>query len=374
MKSYYELLLLQRRATVPEVEAAFRHVIARYRPTLTVEQLITDPHFLERINAYFTLSGPMRMEYDRELQREYRNAKHSHAMEVPVTYLPPTPFSDFAPREKQLFHARIATWRREPLEAIHLLRVLLEHEPDFAQGWAALGEVYLIVDRLEEGAQALQLAVQCEPANHAFCVRLAHVRDALAGKVRLKVALSPEEELQRAERLQRWRMASSILLLGVAVIIYAFLSPGTRVLFALFVPWKAVAELALGMFLLGLGAGHGRLLQPFERVMLWSSLPIAHRAVRQCPYALLFFVTAVSSLWLSVATMLLIAWQDEEWPQSPSIVLGVCALLTLTLTYLVYTDTNGMYWVSTLMLGGNAPAIAAMLGWWAGSINMRGYD
>ncbi len=375
MKSYYDLLLLHPRAAAPEVEAAFRRVIARYRPTLSVEHLLTDPRFIERVNAYLTLSSPLRVGYDRELQRQHAYTTRAPATEAPVNPQPPTPFAAYSSRERQLFQARIASWRREPLEAIHLLRALLQHEPDFAPAWAALGEVYFIVDRLEEGIQAVQRAVQYDPENQTYSARLAHALAAEDGKVRLKVELSAEEALLHAERLRRWHIAIGILLIGMAVIIHALLSPGIRDLSALYVPWRIVTELALAMFCLCLGAGYGRLLQPFEQVMLWSSLPVLHRGgMRTYPYGLLLFITAVPSLWLCVATLLVMAMMDEEWPISPSIMLGACTLLTVLLTYLVYHTTGAQHWSGTFLLGGNMLIIAAMLGWWAGSINVREFD
>lgn len=374
MQSYYELLLLRPRATGPEVEAAFRRVVARFRPTLNMEQLLTDPRFLERVNAYLTLSGPLRAAYDDELQRLRALQQRAPSVEAPVDAPAPEPFTDFAPHERQLLLARLASWRREPLEAITLLRTLLQHEPTFARAWALLGEVYLMVDRLEEGIQALQRAVLCDPATPAFSARLAHALDAQAGKVRLKVELSGEEELLRVERLRRWRLAVCLLLPGLALILHAFLSD-IRVISALAVPWRTVAELACGMFFLCAGAGYGRWLQPFERVMLMSTMPVLHRGgMRSYPYGLLLFVTAASSLWLCVATVLVLALMDEDWPLSPSIVLGACMVLTLLLTYLVHHNTGAQHWGFTLLIGGNALVIAALLGWWVGSLNVRLYD
>ncbi len=129
------------------------------------------------------------------------------------------------------------------------------------------------------------------------------------------------------------------------------------------------------MFLLCAGAAYGRWLQPFEQVMLWSSLPVGERGtIYNYPYGLILFVTAVPSLWLCMASLLVMAVLDEEWPTSPSLVLGVCILLTLVLTSLVYYHAGSQHWLGMFLLGGNALVIASMLGWWAGSIRMWEFD
>lgn len=363
MKNYYNLLMLQPKATSVEVEASFRRVIARYRPTLTVEQLFADPRFIERVNAYLTLKSPQRPQYDELLKR----AATEEAK-------PPTPLTHFSPTDTQIFMARIASWRREPIEAIHLLRSLLQKEPGHAAGWAMLGEVYFIVDRLEDGIQAYQNAVQAEPKNTTFSTRMQQAKDALVGKGRLKIELSPEEELLREERRKRWRVATAIMLIGAALIAYSFF-PHRQFEGAFYVPWISVGIQALGVFALFIGLGFGRIMQPFERVMLWSSMPAGDRGtVKSYPYGLILFVTAVPSLWLALLVLGIMAAMDEEWPTSPSIMLGVCLLLTLALTYVVYCAFGHQNWVPTLIIGGNASVIAAMLGWWMGSFNTPEYD
>ncbi len=101
---------------------------------------------------------------------------------------------------------------------------------------------------LEEGVQALQMATRYDPTNQAIAVRLAHAREALAGKVCLKLEPSPEEELLRAERRRRWHVTTGILLVGLAVMLHALLSSRVRVLSALDVPWSTVAELRARCF------------------------------------------------------------------------------------------------------------------------------
>ncbi len=350
------------------VEAAFRRAIARYRPTSTIEQLFNDPHFIKLVNAYLTLSGPLRAAYDRQQQH---TKKRGQAGKRPEATPPPRPFDEFTPREVQLFTARIASWRHEPLEAIHLLQRLLQQEPGYAPAWALLGEVFFIVGRLEEGVHAYQNAVQAEPANRNFIERLQHAGDALAGKVILQVELSPEEALLREERHKRRHISAALLLAGVAVITLTFLTCHLHPSSPLYIPWHILFRVAMGTCVLFVGLGYGRWLEPFERVMLWSTLPAGDRGtIRNYPIGLLLLVTAAASLWLSVLALLVMALMDEEWPDSPSIMLGACTLLTLIITLLVYVNTAHQHWVGMLLLGGNLLVLAAMLGWWIGSLNI----
>ena len=373
MKTCYEILQLPPRATSKEVEAAFRRAVARYRPTLSVEQLATDTRFLRLVNAYLTLSDVARAAYDREVQH-WQAAVRAKLDNAPAQPESPTPFAGYAPHAQQLLLARIAYWRREPLGAIHLLRMLLQREPDYAPAWALMGEVYLVIDRLEEGVQAYAHAVHFAPMNTTYAARLAHARAAAAGEVALRVELSPEEELLRAARRRRWRVTFVCSLLATAIIVNAIFTPCSLPPSALYVPWWSVGRLALGTFLLFFGLGYGRLLLPFERAMLWSSLPVSERGrTRSYPFGLLLFVTTLPSLWFSVVALLVMAVMDEEWPISPSILLGSCALLTLAMTLRVYDCSGHQHWGGMLFVGGNALVLTAMLGWWVGSLNMADF-
>ena len=101
-KTYYELLNIQPTATTKEVQAVFRRIAARYRPTITVEQIFTDAHFHDYVNAYLTLQGESRAKYDTLLTSKG---------------IPPKPLDSLAARERGMLMARIAYWRREMLEA-----------------------------------------------------------------------------------------------------------------------------------------------------------------------------------------------------------------------------------------------------------------
>ena len=237
LETYYDLLAVQPRATAREVEIAFRRFIARYRPTIATTQLFTDPRFMKYVNAYLTLRGEQRAEHDALIHVPARSA----------TVILPSPWATFEERQRVLFIARIALWRREHVEGIHLLRTLLEREPNWADGWALLGEFFLSIDRLEEGVRAYEHAVQADPQHTAYAARLRHARDALAGAVELEVEPSPEEEMLREERRQRRAMTAAIVGLGVITLLAALVPRGIHpVEGALWVPWRAVLTQALG--------------------------------------------------------------------------------------------------------------------------------
>jgi len=366
IETYYDLLALKPRATAREVEIAFRRWVARYRPATASGQLFTDPRFMKYLNAYLTLRGDIRAKHDTLISQPPAKGK---------TVVLPTPWASLDERQRTLLTARIALWRRENLDGIHLLRSTLEKEPDFADGWALLGEFFLTLDRLEEGIRAYEHAVQTAPQNGVFAARLQHARDALAGTVELQIEQSPEEDLLREERRRRRAVASAIIGLGLVTLAASFKLKIHLVESTLYVPWRVILTQSLGIFVLFLGLSFGRLLQPFERVLLWSSLRAGDRGtLRNYPYGLILLVTAVPSMWLAFASLLVMAFMDEEWPWSPSIMLGVCAVVNLLLSFAVCQFSGHAHWAGTLLIGGNALVLTAMLGWWLGSLGGSSYN
>lgn len=360
-RTCYQLLNIKPNATLPQVGATFRRVVARYRPTLEVTGLFDDLRFKHYLNAYLTLSGEQRVKYDEAL-------KQAGEGEVPL----PAPLEAMTSAERVLLMARLAYWRGEPVEAVHLLRGLLEKQPQFAAGWAQMGETYFYVDKLEEGVQAYQRAVAADPNNAALAARLQEATLALAGRGHLKIEPTPEEELLQEERRQRVRITVPLALVGLAVVGYTFLRPAQPA-GMLHLPWSTIITQAIGLFIFFIALSYGRVLAPFEKVMLWTSIGAAQRgAIRSYPYGLLLFVTAVPSLWLAVITLIILAAMDDDWPVSVIVLVGITALVTGGLTYLFYRA--GTPWMATLLLGGNLPLLAGMIGWWFGSLGRTTED
>ena len=366
IETYYDLLGVGRHAAARAVEIAFRRWVARYRPTTESTQLYGDPRFVKYLNAYLTLTGDKRQEHDSLISQPPVQGK-------PVTL--PVPWAGLSERQQVLLQARIALWRREQIEGMHLLRAALERDQGFADGWALLGEFYFAVDRLEEGIRAYENAMRANKDNGTFAVRLQHARDALDGKVELEIEESPEEEMLREERRQRRAITSAIVGLGLVTMVAAF-ARVYPVESALYIPWRNVITLSLGMCVVFLGLSYGRLLEPFERAMLWSSLTAGDRGrLRSYPYGLVMITTAVPSMWLAFFSLLVMAFMDDEWPKSASLMLGACAVVTLVLALVVHLTPAGHgHWTGTLAMGGNALVLMAMLGWWLGSLGTSSYQ
>lgn len=368
VETYYDLLAVNRNATTRAVEIAFRRWVARYRPTTESTQLYhNDQRFIKYLNAYLTLTGEQRQAHDALISQPPVKGK-------PVTL--PTPFADLSERQRVLLSARITLWRREQIEGMHLLRATLERDREFAEGWALLGEFYFAVDRLEEGIRAYENATHAEQDNGVFAARLQHARDAMAGTVELEAEESPEEEMLQEERRQRRAITSAIVGLGLVTLAAAFAIPIHPAEGALYIPWRNVVTLALAMCVVFLGLSYGRLLEPFERAMLWSSMSAGDRGrIRHYPYGLILLVMAVPSMWLSFFSLLIMAFMDDEWPKSASIMLGACAVVTLILSFIVnLTPVGHGHWTGTMAMGGNALVLMAMLGWWLGSLGTVGYE
>jgi tetratricopeptide (TPR) repeat protein len=364
LTSYYTLFDLRRDATPAAVEAAFRRAVARYRAMTPVMQLVADPKLLRLINAYLTLHGAERAAYDAAV-----------AGWKPGETLPtPEPYGTLPPNEQQLFLARIAYWRREMADMLHLLRQLTERDPQLAPAWALMGEFYLTVDRVPEGIRALEKAVAADPGHAGYAARLQHARDAEAGRVELQIEPSPEEELLREERRARWKGALAILILGSAITLtVTLLPPSAREIGLIGLPWLRILGLAFGLFVMMLGLGYGRILPSFEQVMIRTAISASDRGYRRSyPYALIMLVTAFASLWLSLVTLFIMAATDEEWPAAPSILIGLCILATAGLATTLHV--HGIGWQSTAIFGGNLLVVGGMLGWWFGSLGTPTYD
>ncbi|OPZ85256.1 MAG: hypothetical protein BWY76_01486 [bacterium ADurb.Bin429] len=237
-----------------------------------------------------------------------------------------------------------------------------------------MGEFYLTVGRLEEGIGALEKAVAADPSHEGHATRLEHARTALDGDVELEVEPSPEEEMLREERKVRWRLTLPLLIAGALVVVTPLMvRPVESELGFLAIPWLRVAITAVGILLTFFALGYGRIIQPFERVMVWSSISASDRGTpRSYPYALIIFVTALASMWLTLITLGIIAALDEEWPGAPSFLITVCIGATVGLAGLL--AGFNLPWGNVAMFGGNVMVVAGMLGWWIGSLGTPTYD
>lgn len=367
MKTYYELLHVTPKATPAQVQAVFCRYSARFRPTMTVEQIFTDTRFRDCVNAYLTLYGAERHAYDAAL------GKASGKEDAPPPALP-RPYDALTDDERMLLMARIAYWRREMVEGIHLLRTLLERSPEDAAAWALLGEIYLAVGHLDDGQRAYQLAVESAPGNAVYAARLRHTQDAKAGKVALQIEPSPEQEMLREERKKRWLAMTIIALLGLAMLAVAYTRPlNTTTLGFLDIPWRVVAIQALGLAILFAALGYGRMLEPFERALVWSTTTAGDRgSLKNYPQGLLLLVLSVASIWVAVVGAIVMALMDDEWSPSTGTLLGVSVLVNVGLGAALYK--LGLPWGYTCTFGGNLLVIAGMLGWWIGSLGTPEYS
>ncbi len=360
MQNYYELLNIKVGAGTTEATIAFRRIVARYRATTTTDQIIADQRFRLYINAYLTLSDSRHNTLYLEM---WKNPKRATLPDV-------IPLESMQPEERRLIMAQIAFWRNEQIEALHILRDLLERNPKHASAHALMGEIYFQVDRIDDGVRAYQYAVLEDPQNATYAERLHHAQQAQAGVAPLYVEPSIEEQLLAEERRQRrWKMVG-ICSVGLLFIIYVFVTRKELYIESFHVPWKSIFLLTPALFLLMYGLAYGRMLDTFEQVMVFSGMSVGARgSVRNYPYGLLLFVTCTVSLWLGVCYLIAVALCEEEWPVSTSIMIGICVVITLTLAAMV-NITSPYNWVGTFVIGGNLLAIAGLIGWWAGSMTV----
>ncbi len=360
-KTYYELFMLPAKAVPLEIRATFRRYVARFRPLLTVPQLMGDRHFQQALNAYLVLSGPLRSQYDALLQ---------HGVDTPLPPQLTGIFDALSETERNLIVARIATWRREMMEATHLLRLTMENHPDCAAAWALMGEIHLTFGRYADAVRSYQRAVNLDVNNPEYTKRLSHIEQAMDGIVELELESSPEEELLREERKRRWRFTALLCVFGIIVLLYAFISHvKTTPDNFLGIPWQTVWLQAIGVMLLLAGLAYGRILRPFEQEMVWNTMSAVEQGTpKNYPLGLILLVLSVASLWLAVVGFVVIALMEDDWPYSPLIMLGVAAVVNIGLAILlgVHHSPN----VPALIFGGNLLCLGGIIGWWVGSFGI----
>lgn len=375
MPTYYDMLNLSPTATPLQVEMAYQRFVTRHRATIEVEQVFSDPRFQRYLNAYLTLSGPLRAQYDDELRRLNLYDIRKPPSDEAWGHLPEFfPLDDLSPLERHMMIARAALWRREMTSAVHLLRTILEKEPGFAPGWALLGETFLTLGRLNDGIYAYERAVEINPEDARYAARLQHARDVREDKVELVVDPSPEEQLLREERRARLVKTTIFFAMGLLLITLAFNSAFLETShFTLFVAWQAVALQAVGFSIIFWSLASGSIIGTFEHILVTSTLPVYERhRYNQYPYGLLLLTTSIASIWLSVLGIIIVGLMDDDWPLTPGIMVGLCAITNILLTILVYHASGGA-WAGQLIFGGNLLLLASMFGWWIGSLGMPDY-
>lgn len=382
-KSPYELLNIHPNATPHEIRGVFRRFVARYRPFLTLQEAINDLRFSDCLNAYVQLIGRTNLPAAKSATRSKTNSSARISEEKPIVgnldartkKTAPKPFDALDDRAKILLMAHLAYWRGEMSEVTHQLRGYLDRFPDEASAWALLGEVLLSVGHMDDGLRAYKGAVKYAPQQLHYAKRLAHIEQCIAGKAIFLPESTPEEELLREERLRRWRIAALFGVFGIAILAATLFVPN---LFQtggfLAVPWRVVFLQCAGIFFLLSSLAFGRLLQPFDREMLWSSIYSNDRSgtSRHTPAGVLFLVLSLLCFWLALFGYLIMARTEEEWSYSILIWLGISLLFT-SLTAMMLAIGHLPFW-PMVIIGGNLPAVAGMIGWWVGSLFKSSYD
>lgn len=373
MKTYYDYFGLKINATKLQIEAAFQHYVSRYRVTADTEMIFTDEVFKKKINAYMVLTSNYRMQYDAAIIKATpKGKKIPEDVKIPDIDL----YGQMSSVDRRLFMVNAAIWRRQMPSAMHILRGLIDTHPKNARVWALLGEVYLITDRLEEGIKSYERAITNDPENAEYRARMEHARLVLDGVIDLYIEPSPEERLLIEERRGRQKGMIGICVAAVIILVYAFmpdmlaLSPTAS--FSLYIPWKSVFMQAAGLGIMAYGLAYGRLLPSFEKQMIHATLPVFEGgSTSNYPYGMLLMVTGTVCVWLGAVTVAVMGAMDEEWPVGPSITVGVAAMLDLATVLIM--NAAGQPWLGTLAFGGNLALLAALLGWWFGTLDMPSY-
>ncbi len=374
MKTHYDYFGLKISASKLQIEAAFQHYVSRYRVTADTEMIFTDEAFQKKINAYLVLTSSYRMQYDAAIIKATPKGKKTpDDVKMPDVDL----YGKMSSVERRLFMVHAAIWRRQMPSAMHILRGMIDTYPKNAKVWALLAEVYLITDRLEEGIKCLERAITNAPENGAYRDRLDHARLVLDGVVDLYIDPTPEERLLIDEKHARQKGMLGICALAAIVLVYAFL-PQMRELsptasYSLYIPWNSVFYQAIGLGILAYGLAYGRMLPSFEKQMIHATLPIFDRgSTNNYPYGMLLMIASTVCIWLGAVTVAVMGVLDEELPLGPSVVVGAGVLLDLATVLLM--NYAGQPWLGTLAFGGNLAVLAALTGWWFGTLDMPSYS
>lgn len=352
-RNAYDLLGLPRSATSVQVRARYRQLVRRHRKELSGEQLLEDGQFRAWTNAYLTLIGPGRREYDQRL-RESRGREQ-----------PPDALSQLPAPRRLLVQAEAAFLRRKLNEAGELAKAALKQESRNAETYALLGDVLREQGKYDDALTMYNYAIQFDPNNPRYWQLLQEstaLREGRAIPRRYRRALTgPLDQPPKT-----W-VAVGLSLIFIELSMWHLQGRWGEPLF-FGVPTNFVYA-ALGQgFLLGMVLAGTAILGPFDDELF--NYNVTGLGGELVPLGVFVALPGIVVFWAAPVFYLIASYLDDHLSLSVLIALSVCSALTAGYGLLVPEEGRRAVWV----LGGNFVYFGFLVGWLAGSIRGRVFE
>lgn len=353
---HYEMLGVNRKATIDEIRRAYRRLALKIHPDRSKAPDAAE-RFTRLTQAYEVLRDPeARRRYDEELTRaEYR------VQPGPATAKPapgPKP-KKVATAQKMMVPetARLAALfsRGKFDDAEDLAERIIENFPREALAYAILGDIARARGQMARASKLYAYAVQMDPRNHAFQQRYEDLLRSM-GVTQVSETSSP--------------VTASAAAFGVALLACVYLIVAKeKPLFRNDLPFISTWTLGclVMLFLTGVGAGVslslGRMLDRFSSVSV--------TALGRISPTVALATVAIVNFWAATALYLLLGLTQQSFNFSATRLIGasVAGLFILTMGASLSGSIDAG---QVLLWGGNVLYLGSISGWMVGDALRRG--
>lgn len=349
-RNAYDLLGLPRSAASVQVRARYRQLVRRYRKELSGQQLLEDEQFRAWTNAYLTLIGPERREYDHRLRQSRGREQPSDAL------------SQLSAPRRVLIQAEAAFLRRKLNEAAELAKAALKQESRNAETYALLGDILREQAKYDDALTMYNYAIQFDPNNSRYWQLLQEVTALREGH-----AIPRRYRREFAGPLDRppstWVAVGLSLVFVELSIWYLQGRWGAPLFFG--IPTNFVYAAVGHGFLLGLVLAGTAILGPFDDELF--NYNVTGMGGELIPIGVFVALPGIVVFWAAPVFYLIASYLDERLSLSVLIALFVCSALTVGYALIVPEEGRRATWI----LGGNFVYFGFLVGWLAGSMRAR---
>jgi curved DNA-binding protein CbpA len=360
-RNYYEILGLQRTATIQEIKKRYRELARKYHPDVHRDKELAQRAFVQIVEAYKTLSDAMaRRQYDESLGRPTTTPGAPTRRSGPGQSARPR----ITEAQRLIGEAQLAFVRGRFSEAAIRCRQALRSNPNLARAHAILGDINRIQNRTEPAIVEYGFAVQLDPNDRESRRKLERLvrgeATAMRRESRIPLTRAVSVELLLGNMIG-WGIAFFLLLL-----IYVF--PGNPIAgFREYLPALSKWSGNLIFFLAADGALVGLLLSlngmlghPDDELMS-QPVPVAARKAQSLPVGIVVLLLSVVFFYGAAAFYLLIAAFQEHVSRSVLWVFTAVAGITVVAALMYFPGR-----AQALLYGGNVVFLAMVAGWYLG--------
>jgi len=351
---HYEMLGVNRKATLDEIRRAYRRLALKIHPDRSDAPDAAD-RFTRLTQAYEVLRDPdARRRYDEDLTRQTYRSQPVPSRPAPAPAKP----KKVATAQKMTTPetARLAALfsRGKMDEAEALAERIVENFPREALAYAILGDIARARGEMARASKLYAFAVQMDPRNHAYQQRY----EDLLRSMGVKQVAEPANPL-----------AASAAAFGVALLACVYLVVANeKPLFKNDLPFISTWTLGciVMLFLTGVGAGValslGRMLDRFSSVSV--------TALGRISPTVALATVAIVNFWAATALYLFLGITQQSFNFSASRLIGasVGGLLILTMGASLSGSIDAG---QVLLWGGNVLYLGSISGWMVGDALRR---